>query len=127
MNTYRVEAYREGPWWMVAIPELDGLTQARSFGEVDVMARDYIAVWLDLPPDSFDVTVSVRSVGPVTDIEATISAVEWQRTEAARLSAEATANAADLAKRLADEHVSVRDIGRIMGLSYQRAHQLVHA
>jgi hypothetical protein len=26
MHTYDVEVYRDGRWWMIRIPELDGLT-----------------------------------------------------------------------------------------------------
>lgn len=29
-HTYNAEVTRDGKWWMVAIPELDGLTQAQS-------------------------------------------------------------------------------------------------
>src|SRR5690242_16479877 len=54
---YMVTVTREGKWWMVHIPELDGLTQARNLGEVEAQARDYIAVWLDVPADSFAVHV----------------------------------------------------------------------
>lgn len=44
MHTYEIEVYRDGRWWMIRIPELDGLTQARWPGEVKSMARSYIAV-----------------------------------------------------------------------------------
>ena len=27
MQTYEIEIYRDGRWWMIRIPELDGLTQ----------------------------------------------------------------------------------------------------
>jgi hypothetical protein len=27
MQTYGIEVYREGRWWMIYVPELDGLTQ----------------------------------------------------------------------------------------------------
>jgi hypothetical protein len=44
MHTYDVEVERDGRWWMVKIPETDGLTQARWLGEAESMARSYIAV-----------------------------------------------------------------------------------
>jgi hypothetical protein len=28
MHTYEISIYRDGRWWMIRIPELDGLTQA---------------------------------------------------------------------------------------------------
>ena len=48
--------------WFIRVPELgtnpDGLpTEARSFENVEPMARDLIAVYLDVPEDSFDVEV----------------------------------------------------------------------
>jgi len=38
MHTYEIEIYRDGRWWVIRIPELDGLTQARWPGEVKSMA-----------------------------------------------------------------------------------------
>jgi predicted RNase H-like HicB family nuclease len=57
VKAYDVEMDREGEWWMVSIPELDGITQARSAKEAHDMAKDYIAITLDVPADSFDVHV----------------------------------------------------------------------
>lgn len=57
MKTYTVVATREGNWWIVAIPEIDGITQARTITEAADMARDYIALTLDVPADSFDIRV----------------------------------------------------------------------
>jgi hypothetical protein len=42
---------RDGGWWMVHIPRLGGRTQARYPGEVEPMAREYIAVSTDTPID----------------------------------------------------------------------------
>ena len=58
MPTYDVNATRDGRFWMVAVPELDGLTQARYRGEVEAMAREYIATVLDLPVDDIAVRVA---------------------------------------------------------------------
>jgi hypothetical protein len=49
MLTYDIEVTRDGKWWMIHIPVLDGLTQARFPGEIEDMARDYIAVTTDTP------------------------------------------------------------------------------
>lgn len=48
-KTYDVNVSRDGKWLMVEIPEIDAVTQARFVGEVELMARDCIAVMLDLP------------------------------------------------------------------------------
>ncbi len=49
MNAYDVTVTRDGSWWMVEIPALDGLTQARRLSEVTEMSRSYVAVTLDVP------------------------------------------------------------------------------
>ncbi|MFE7067407.1 hypothetical protein [Microbacterium sp. NPDC057658] len=59
MKTYEVTAEREGKFWFVRIPELDGVTQARTDAEISLMARDYIAVTLAIPADSFDLEVTL--------------------------------------------------------------------
>ena len=61
MRTYGLEVYREQRWWMIRIPELDGLTQARSPGEIRRMARDYIAVSTSTPIRDIAVGVVKRS------------------------------------------------------------------
>ncbi|MEN4476870.1 hypothetical protein [Mycolicibacterium cosmeticum] len=70
MHVYKVHVTRDGKWWMIAIPELDGyvtpdgainvggITQARSRGEVETMARDYIS--LVVGGDQFDLDVRFR-------------------------------------------------------------------
>ncbi len=58
-RTYDVLATREDAWWMVSIPEIDGLTQARDRGEVEQMAR-YIAVTTGVAFSEVAVTVRVE-------------------------------------------------------------------
>jgi hypothetical protein len=41
---YEYTVTRDGAWWMVHVPALDGLTQARFPGEAELMAREWIAV-----------------------------------------------------------------------------------
>ncbi|MCK2032632.1 hypothetical protein [Microbacterium sp. KSW4-4] len=59
MKSYEITAERDGKFWFVRIPELDGVTQARTEAEISVMARDFIAVTLDVPVDSFDLEVTL--------------------------------------------------------------------
>ena len=39
---------REGRWWMIHVPALDAVTQARSLREVPVMATGVISALLDV-------------------------------------------------------------------------------
>jgi hypothetical protein len=124
MTAYRVEVARDGKWWMVAIPEIDGLTQARRLEEAALMARDYIAISLEVPIEEVEVTIAVIDVDGVNIAEELARlAAERAEVEAARdRVAEETRR---LAKALAGKKVPVRDIGAILGVSHQRAHQLV--
>jgi hypothetical protein len=61
MHTYEIEVERDGRWWMIRIPELDGLTQARWPSEIKRMAREYIAVSTDQNIRDIAVRVVKRS------------------------------------------------------------------
>lgn len=54
IETFDVQIYRDGEWWMVEIPAIGGLTQARRRGEVEEMATSYIAVDQGLAPSDFE-------------------------------------------------------------------------
>lgn len=123
---YEVTVTRDGRWWMVAIPELDGLTQARRLSEAGLMAREWIALTLGMPIDQVEVTVTVERVGDV-DVARRLTTIRTQREQAAEMEQDAAAQAVSLAKALADQDVPVRDIGAVLGVSFQRAHQLIKA
>lgn len=125
-TTYTATVSREGKWWMVRIPELGGLTQARRLSEAGDMAREWIAVTLDVPLDDVAVDLAVAPVGGV-DVAAQLDAIRRERDNAAALERDALERTASLAKALADENVPVRDIGAALGVSFQRAHQLVNS
>jgi hypothetical protein len=56
MHTYEIEVYRDGRWYMIHVPEIDQITQARHAGEIEDMARSLIAVSTGQPID----TIAVR-------------------------------------------------------------------
>jgi hypothetical protein len=118
-------AVREGKWWMVTVDGVDGVTQARRLSEVNRMAQEFVAATLDIPTESFGVLVSVKNVGDV-EVESDLAAIRAERAHAAQLDRHATGRAVGLAKRLAAADVPLRDIGTIIGVSFQRAHQLVN-
>jgi len=81
MTTYDVIVSREGKWWMICIPALDGLTQARRLDEAPIMARDYIAVALDVPVSEVAVAVSVLDVDGV-DVFQALENLRHEKAEA---------------------------------------------
>ena len=125
MTIYDVSVTRDGKWWMVAIPALGGLTQARRFSEAADMAREYIAVTLDVPIETLEINVTVESVGDLSEVERQVMEILAARAKAEELDRTATRQATELAKSLRERGVPLRDIGAIMHLSYQRVDQLV--
>jgi predicted RNase H-like HicB family nuclease len=56
--TYEVNAERTDAWWAITVSGLpEVFSQARRLDQVEGMAREAIALYLDASPDSFDVTV----------------------------------------------------------------------
>lgn len=50
VREYDITVERDGRWWMIAVPEIDGRTHAEDFDDVEAMARSYIAVATDATP-----------------------------------------------------------------------------
>ncbi len=86
------------------------------------MARDVITTWCEVETDSFDVRVNPRFGSELTERLATLRA---EREQAERAQASATGQARELARSLHDEGFTVRNIGQMLGISYQRAQQLI--
>lgn len=57
-RAYLVVAERHWSHWLVRVPELNIVTQARRVDEIEHMARDLIAVWLEVDYDDVSVRVS---------------------------------------------------------------------
>jgi predicted RNase H-like HicB family nuclease len=123
MKSYAVEAVREGKFWMVSIPELDGLTQARTFSEIPTMAKE----WIELTTETTDFAIHMQ-VGSVegTTVDHALDQIKAAKREAKKKEAEATAFATSLARMLQRECVPMREIATVMGISHQRVQQLIN-
>lgn len=122
---YEVHVTREDGWWMVHIPAIDGLTQARRLNNAETEAIDYIVVDQDVAPSSVEVVVTSVIVAGREFIDQ-ISQAAGAREAAREANQVAAQRSSELAADLAAEAVPVRDIGSVLGVSYQRAQQLVH-
>lgn len=123
---YTAHVRRDGRWWMVEVPQIDGLTQARRLGEAGLMARELVAITLDIPVDEVEVEVVVSTIGDV-DVMAALERIEEKRAEAARIERQATDGTRALASALRGEGVALRDIGTVLGVSHQRIDQILKA
>jgi predicted RNase H-like HicB family nuclease len=122
VNTYHAIASRDGKYWLDHIPELGQYTQARTLAEVEPMARELISLVLEVSTDTFvvelqnELSESVRHHLEMARKYAGEAA--WYQTEAANERRFA-------AREMRDEGMTVRDIGAALGISYQRAQQLI--
>lgn len=121
VSTYTATAHREGDWWVIDVEDV-GVTQAKRLDQVEHMARDLVAAMRDVEMDDVAVEVLFK-VDPELDglIVATKSAVEQAREAQAK----ATEASHTTAVRLKTAGLSLRDIGELTGVSYQRVHQLL--
>lgn len=123
MSIYHAEVQRAGKYWHIRVPEIDRVTQARNVAEIETMARDLIAIMEDVEPDSFDLTVAIKLP---EETQAHIDAARELRREADAMSQRAAEEARTAARELAAE-MPLRDVAGVLGVSHQRAHQLVNS
>src|SRR5690349_20553407 len=111
---------------MIEIPEMDGLTQARRLDDVEKMAREYIAVTLDVPMSQVGVSVSGIEVEGQDLLEAK-ALVEDLRRQSQQVEALVADLTRQFASALTSASVPVRDVSKVLGISHQRVSQLVHS
>lgn len=137
MHTYQVNVTRDDRWWMITVPELAGYvtadgainvgdtTQARRLAEVPSEARDFICTVTDSAPSEVAVNITIEVAG--IDVTAGAKRVARDRELAERHAAAAQTEARALARCLAQHGIPVRDVGEVLGVSFQRAQQLISA
>lgn len=137
MHTYQVNVTRDDKWWMITVPELDRyvgadgsinlstVTQARRIAEVPSQARDFICTVTDKAPSEVGLNITIAFDG--IDVTSRADKVASDRELAERYAAAAQEEARELARDLAAHGVAVRDVGEVLGVSFQRAQQLISA
>ncbi|HZW30178.1 MAG TPA: hypothetical protein VFF52_05680 [Isosphaeraceae bacterium] len=124
-QTYTARCRRSGRRWAIEVPEVSGVWgvfgQAHRLDQVERMVRDAIATMLEIPPDAFDVVVEV---GLPEHLEAEVARVRELRREAEIRQKHASEAIRQAASDLVGAGLTVRDAGRVLGVSYQRAAQM---
>lgn len=59
-HAYDAHVYRKGDWWMIEIPELDALTQARRWMDVEDQAISLAAAMTNAKLSEVSVRISHR-------------------------------------------------------------------
>ena len=126
MKIYDITVTREGKWWMIDVPAVDGLTQARRLSEIKDMAVSLIAVTLDVPASKVGVNIVAMIVDGIDLVERR-QQIDTERESARDAERRVAALTLDLVRKLDADHVPLRDIGEAVGVSFQRVHQLLNA
>lgn len=130
MTTYQVDVWREpnGDWSAQAEGVDGAFTAGRSLTEVERNIRESIAVSLDLSRSAeaaMEIELKVSTTRP--DLDELVQRARLAREEARQSTATATELTAEAATELRAKGLSVRDIAKVLDISYQRAQQLVSA
>jgi hypothetical protein len=121
--TYTVVAKRWRHAWELHIDGL-GVTQSRNLAEAEAMARDYIALDLDVSEDSFDVRV-MPEVGD--GLDELIKRTRGEIADAARAQSRAAQSSRALVQKLKLLGLSGKDTALVLGVTPQRVSQLAGA
>lgn len=124
-QSYTVEVRRSGRWWAIDVPDVKGaFSQARRLRDVEATARDVIGAILDVSPRSFAVVIR-----PILDdrLQAEVNAARRSRIAVQEAQLEAAENAALALRSLHRQGLPLRDAGELLGISHQRAAQIMSA
>lgn len=119
-KTYAVSITRDGKWWMIAVPELDVLTQARRIDNVPTMAKELIALETGVPLADVEIDQRIELQPGGEDVATRVAQIKEQRAKLSEEEARVKASTEAFAKELASAHVPVRDIGALLGVTFQR-------
>lgn len=122
MSVYTAIATRSDGWWAVEVPAVDGLlTQTRRLDQIPDMVRDALAFFPEIEDEPAAAEIVVKVDGAEQSLAAHARGLNDQAKAAQKAaSAAMTAAAADLAGR----GLPYRDIGHLLGVSFQRAQKL---
>ena len=121
---YDVTVRRDGRFWYIEIPALDGATQVRNLSEVDEMAKDYIAEVTGTPASRIELGVTIELSA---EVQAHLAAASALRDEEAHARTRAAEESRAAARALKSQGLTVREVGAALGVSHQRAQQLISA
>lgn len=122
MKTLTAKATRAGDWWAIEVPEVPGLfTQAKRLDQIEDMVRDAASLLVGASPEVFEVVV----VPEVADeLRRDIDQVHALMTAFAEAQEQASVIMRRAVMRMRHEGLTVRDVGKILGISPQRVSQL---
>jgi hypothetical protein len=118
--SYHVTAELDGRFWLVRVEAIDRATQARNVAEIPTMARELIT----LMTGEIDPEIDVSIVLP-EQVKAHLASVARAREREDQARHERAVELRRAARELRNLHLTLTDVGAVLGVSHQRAHQLL--
>ncbi len=120
---YTVNATRSGRWWSITIDqEPRAQTQARRLDQVEAIAR---SVLIDLNVLAQDESASFTVHSYADELETLRRSALRAKAAANEATETASRTAREFARSAAAEGLPIRDIGALLGVTHQRAQQLL--
>ena len=120
-TTYQVTATPSGKYWHVEVPAINRVTQAKNARDVEVMAKDLISIMTG--EENPQVSVSYAVSPEVSEHLRRVQEARQTEDTARQTAAKELRTAARILRD--DEHLTLSDVGAVLGVSHQRAYQLV--
>ena len=121
MSNYDVLVQPDDRYWYVQVPAIERSTQAKGLDDIEPMAKDLITVMNDDDNPELKVTFVLPK-----QAKQHVTEMFRQREIAKKANAQAAAESRLAAQALRNEGLTYRQIGALLGVSYQRAFQLVN-
>jgi hypothetical protein len=121
-KTYRASAVRDGDVWLLDVPEIERVTQARRLDQAERMVRSLVSIMTGEAEDSFDVAIQPELDSALSEI--VLRAVS-AKGRAAAAQAEASNLQREAVRRLTESAMTIRDAGDLLGITHQRVAQLL--
>jgi predicted RNase H-like HicB family nuclease len=120
-KAYKVTFERDGDgWWVAEVTGLKGChTQGRSIGQARERIREAMALF-DVPEGA----ELVEEIRLDSKLDAELRSLREKRDAAERLARESSEATKRVADRLAKAGLSRRDVGELLGVSFQRVQQI---
>lgn len=119
---YSSRAHKEGRWWIVQNDQHPGaLSQVKRLDLAAEAQREAIAFVTGIPASGIEVAVRT-TISPEIDRE--LAEASALRLEATEKEGRAAGIRQAVAEKLEADGYTLREIGIVLGVSYQRAHQL---
>jgi hypothetical protein len=119
---YQATAERDGPFWLLDVPEIERVTQARRLDQAELMVRSLVSIMTGEPEDSFDVAIQPQLEAALSDVVLRAVAAKGRAVAA---QAEASNLQREAVRSITESGMTIRDAGDLLGITHQRVAQLL--